>query len=138
VVRLRQLLLLLGEDAPQSEVDAQLARARDIAANVNGCPAFAVAAEEAGTPQPDNPAEFRLNDLNAELRQLAASVPVGQASEPIRQPSGVQVVMVCDRQDNAGPDRDEIRETLLRERVGMLSRRYLRDLRRAAFVDLRV
>lgn len=138
VVRLRQLLLLLDEDAPQSEVDAQLERANDIAANVSGCPAFATAAEDAGTPQPDNPAEFRLNDLNADLRQLASTVPVGQASEPIRQPSGIQVVMVCDRQDNAGPDRDEIRETLLRERVGMLSRRYLRDLRRAAFVDLRV
>ena len=138
VVRLRQLLLLVGEDAPQTEVDAQLARAREIATSVNGCPAFAAAAEEAGTPQPNKPAEFRLNDLNAELRELASTVPVGQASAPIRQPSGIQVVIVCDRQDNARPDRDEIRQTLLRERVGMLSRRYLRDLRRAAFVDLRV
>ena len=46
--------------------------------------------------------------------------------------------MVCERQDNVGPDRDEIRQTLVRERIDMLSRRYLRDLRRAAFVDLRV
>ncbi|MEH6755855.1 MAG: peptidylprolyl isomerase, partial [Alphaproteobacteria bacterium] len=138
VVRLRQLLLLVGEDAPQSEVDGQLQKAREISATVNGCSAFAAAAEEAGTPQPDNPAEFKLADLNAQLRGIASTIEVGQASEPLRQPSGVQVLMVCERDDNAGPNRDEIRSTLLRERVDMLSRGYLRDLRRAAFVDLRV
>lgn len=138
VVRLRQLLLLTGEGAAQSEVDAQLQKAREISATVNGCPAFAAAAEEAGTPQPDNPAEFKLSDLNAQLRGVASSIEVGTASEPLRQPAGIQVLMVCERDDNAGPNRNEIRETLLRERVGMLSRRYLRDLRRAAFVDLRV
>jgi peptidyl-prolyl cis-trans isomerase SurA len=137
-VQLRQLLLLVDADAPQSAADAQLQKAREIAASVNGCPAFAAAAEEAGTPQPDSPAQFKLNDLNAQLRSIASTIEVGTASEPIRQPSGIQVLMVCDRQENAGADRDEIRETLLRERVGMLSRRYLRDLRRAAFVDLRV
>ena len=138
VIWLRQLLLLVDEGAPQSEVDAQLAKAQDVSSSVSGCPAFATAAEEAGTPQPENPAEFRLKDLNSQLRSEASTLPVGQASEPLRQPAGIQVLMVCDRQDTAGPNRDEIRETLLRERVGMLSRRYLRDLRRAAFVDLRV
>ena len=138
IVQLRQLLLLVDEDAPQSEVDIQLEKARDIASSVNGCVEFAAAAEENGAPQPDKPAEFKLNDLNAQLRGVASRIPVGQASEPLRQPSGVQVLMVCERQDTSGPDRNEIRQTLLRERVDMLSRRYLRDLRRAAFVDLRV
>jgi peptidyl-prolyl cis-trans isomerase SurA len=46
--------------------------------------------------------------------------------------------MICDRQEDIGPNRDVIRGTLERKRVDMLSRRYLRDLRRSAFVDLRV
>lgn len=138
IVQLRQLLLLVEDGAPESAVNEQLEKAREIAASVNGCPAFAAAAEEAGTPQPDNPAQFRLNDLNAQLRAIASTIEVGKASEPLRQPSGIQVLMVCERQDNSGPDRDEIRQTLVRERIDMLSRRYLRDLRRAAFVDLRV
>lgn len=138
IVQLRQLLLLVEDGAPESAVNEQLEKAREIAASVNGCPAFAAAAEEAGTPQPDNPAQFRLNDLNAQLRAIASTIEVGKASEPLRQPSGIQVLMVCERQDNSGPDRDEIRQTLVRERIDMLSRRYLRDLRRMAFVDLRV
>lgn len=138
IVQLRQLLLLVEDGSSESAVEEQLKKAREIASTVNGCPAFAAAAEDAGTPQPDNPAQFKLNDLNAQLRSVASTIEVGKASEPLRQPSGIQVLMVCERQDNAGPDRGEIRQTLVRERIDMLSRRYLRDLRRAAFVDLRV
>jgi len=137
-VQLRQALFLLNENAPQSDVEASMSKVRETVANVRGCKDFAAAAEAAGTPQPSDPASFKLKDLNTDLRAVAANLPVGQASAPIRQPAGIQIVMICERQDDTGPDRDEIRQTLLRERVDMLSRRYLRDLRRAAFVDLRV
>lgn len=137
-VKLRQLLLPLAEDAPQDEVEAQIARAREATASLDGCPAFAAAASELGTAQPDAPAEFRLADLNAELRPVATSTPVGEASEPMRRTAGIQVVMICERDEGSGPNRDQIRENLRRERMDMLSRRYLRDLRRAAFVDVRV
>ena len=138
MVSLRQLLLALPGDAGQADINSQLQVARTIVPSVRGCEDFAAAAVEAGTPQPETPATFQLKDLNAQLRALASELPVGQASEPIQNAGGVQILMICERQENAGPDRNEIRETLLRERVGMLSRRYLRDLRRAAFVDLRV
>jgi peptidyl-prolyl cis-trans isomerase SurA len=46
--------------------------------------------------------------------------------------------MVCERQEAGALPRDQIRDTLLRQRVDMLSRRYLRDLRRSAFIDLRI
>ena len=36
------------------------------------------------------------------------------------------------------PSRDEIGETLMRQRLETLARRYMRDLRRTAFVDVRV
>ncbi len=137
-VALRQMLLQLAPDAPPAEADALLQTARAISSSVRGCADFAAAAAEAGTPQPAAPASFKLKDLNADLRALAASLDVGQASTPIRVPSGVQVLMICERQDDVGPDREIIRRTIERERVDMLSRRYLRDLRRSAFVDLRV
>lgn len=137
-VALRQMLLQVAADAPAGSIDAQMQTARAIASSVRGCEDFATAAAEAGTPQPAAPAKFKLKDLNAELRALASQLEVGQASTPIRLSSGVQVLMICERQEDIGPDRDVIRGTLERERIGMLSRRYLRDLRRSAFVDLRV
>lgn len=137
-VALRQMLLSVAPDAPPGFIEAQLQTAHAISSSVRGCADFAAAATEAGSPQPATPATFKLKDLNAELRTLAAQLDVDQASAPIRVPSGVQVLMICDRQEDIGPDRDVIRRTLKRERIDMLSRRYLRDLRRSAFVDLRV
>jgi peptidyl-prolyl cis-trans isomerase SurA len=137
-VSLRQMLLGLPSDAQPAEVNAQMQTAQAISGSVRGCADFAAAAEEAGSPQPATPTQFTLRDLNEQLREIAATLPVGEASTPIRNPAGVQVLMVCERQENVGPNRGEIENTLLRERVDMLSRRYLRDLRRAAFVDLRV
>ena len=47
--------------------------------------------------------------------------------------------MVCQKKDPVGglPTREEIADSLARERLDALARRYLRDLRRSAFVDIR-
>ena len=54
-------------------------------------------------------------------------------------PGGVGVIMVCERKDPPGglPTREEITEQLGRTRLDALARRYLRDLRRSAYVDIR-
>jgi peptidyl-prolyl cis-trans isomerase SurA len=58
----------------------------------------------------------------------------------VRTEGGVAILMVCDRKEAAGglPSRKQIDSRLREERVGVLARRYLRDLRAAATVDLRV
>ena len=137
-ITLRQLLMPVPENAPDDEVQSQIFLAREVAANTTDCDDFAEIAREMGTPQPTKPAAFRLGDLNNQLQQLATATEVGVASEPLRTPTGIQVIMVCERQEAGALPRDQIRDTLLRQRVDMLSRRYLRDLRRSAFVDLRV
>jgi peptidyl-prolyl cis-trans isomerase SurA len=137
-ISLRQLLLQLPQDAPEIDVQSQLLLAREVATTTTDCDDFAELAREMGTPQPAQPAAFRLGDLNEQLKRVAADLPVGVASEPQRTPSGIQTIMVCERQEAGALPRDQIRETLLRQRVDMLARRYLRDLRRSAFIDLRI
>ena len=138
-ITLRQLLISLAPDAPQSAVDQSLATARNIKEDALDCGDFAQRAEAAGTPQPDEPAQLRIGDLNDSLRQLASTLSVNEASEPLRNDLGIQVVMICERDQEANEQvREAVRDNLVRERMDMLSRRYLRDLRRAAFIDLRV
>lgn len=137
-ISLRQLLVQL--DRKISEPDAavrmqQVGQAIDAA---QGCPAFVETARALGVSQPANPTRIRVGDLNESLRKTIEGLAVGEASKPIRSPVGIQVVMVCERSELAGPPRDDIRDALLRERVDLRARRYLRDLRRAAFIDVRV
>ncbi|MHA1565317.1 MAG: peptidylprolyl isomerase [Alphaproteobacteria bacterium] len=138
-IALRQLLISLAPDAPENVASQSLAIAREVASTARDCTEFAELAEAAGTPQPEEPSRLRMGDLNDQLRQLASTLAVNEASKPLRNDLGFQVVMICERDQEANNQvREAVRETLVRERVDMLSRRYLRDLRRAAFIDLRV
>jgi peptidyl-prolyl cis-trans isomerase SurA len=76
------------------------------------------------------------------MRNIVLGLEVGQTSPPIVQKNGVGVVMMCEKAAASSaptvPSRDEIGETLMRQRLETLARRYMRDLRRTAFVDVRV
>jgi peptidyl-prolyl cis-trans isomerase SurA len=82
---------------------------------------------------------IKAGDLPAQVRQVALTLGIAEASKPIAIPGGVGVIMVCERKEPPGglPTRDEITEQLGRMRLDALARRYLRDLRRGAYVDIR-
>lgn len=82
--------------------------------------------------------ELHAGDLPPDLRPQIMALKVGEASRPITFPGGVGVVMVCSRKEpETMPTRDEVSDSIARERLDVLARRYLRDLRRGAFVDIR-
>ena len=59
------------------------------------------------------------------------------------QKNGVGVIMMCEKAAASSapppiPTRDEVAESLMRQRLDTLARRYMRDLRRTAFVDVRI
>jgi peptidyl-prolyl cis-trans isomerase SurA len=137
-ISLRQILVQIDRDASDATVEARIEEVQRIVSATKGCPAFVEASKELGVPQGDAPTRIRVGDLNEKLRATVTDLADGEASAPVRSPVGIQTVMVCERSEAAGPPRDAIRETLLRERVDLRARRYLRDLRRAAFVDIRV
>ncbi len=84
------------------------------------------------------------NNITPQMRQILDKLSPNQASEPILQRNGIGVIMLCSKQTqqaqkgSSTPTRDEVFDSLLREKLDTVSRQYLRDLRRAAFVDVRV
>jgi peptidyl-prolyl cis-trans isomerase SurA len=74
------------------------------------------------------------------MRNAVATLEPGVASKPVRLPGGISVIMVCDRVDppNDIPGRDEISPRLRAQKLEILARRYLRDLRREAFIETRI
>ena len=93
-------------------------------------------------PQLSSEGDLRLSQIAPAMRSLVLGLGVGQPSEPIMQKNGVGVIMVCSKTDAARNPRSRpattCTETLMRERLDTLARRYMRDLRRTAYVDVRV
>ena len=140
VVALRRILLPLPRNAAGEDVATQFGVANVLHETVAGC------ADMLRAGQKVNPGNFiklgriKLGDLSRPVRAAISTLPVGKISPPVRTSKGVSLFMVCQRDEPKGglPRREEIEKQIRRGRLGMMSRRYLRDLRNAAVVDLRV
>ncbi len=139
-VSLSQILFPLKPAAPQDEVAAAMTKAQNERKNLSGCAAMNRAAELLKTPMSGHIGTMSVSDLPFPLREPVRQLPVGQPSEPLQTESGIHLLMVCDRPDSQGPteDRQQVQLNLLLEKLDLLARRYLRDLRQTAFVDIRL
>jgi len=104
------------------------------------CQAFAAAAHKIGLPFVKEAAAVRVGTMAPGVRRVTLDLKVGEVSKPFPVQGGVGLVMLCARKDAAAPKLptiDEVRYNIERQRLDVLARRYLRDLRRGAYVDIR-
>jgi len=77
-------------------------------------------------------------DVPPELRKVLDSVPVGQLTPPDITKLGVEMFAVCSKTEakaDNSPGKRQARETVFNTKFQQLSKRYLDELRRAAFID---
>ncbi len=137
VVDLHQIML---PAAGTADTAAQNALAGDIRAALTGCDDLPKLIEQIGTPESGPLGKLKLTDLSPEFRKAVGPLKVGETSAPVVSPSGrTLILMVCDRVEpkRKPVSRKKVRRGLQQSRAELVARRYLRDLRRSAFVDLR-
>jgi peptidyl-prolyl cis-trans isomerase SurA len=126
---------------PAGATPEQLSGLRSVAQNVSdtaaSCADFADFRKDLPDAQSVLPDSTSAKALAPEIRKAVLSLPDGKASPPIDINNGVLVVMICSRAGGGLPDPEEVRERIGLEKLDLLARRYLRDLRVGAFIDLR-
>lgn len=138
-----QVVFPLPAQASETQRRAALAEAESARQQAKNCPDMLRIGKERA-PQLSSEGDVHLSQISPTMRSMVLGLGVGQASQPIVEKNGVGVIMVCSKAEAgkataaAAPTRDEVAEALMRQRLDILARRYLRDLRRAAFVDVRV
>jgi len=82
---------------------------------------------------------FRVGELAGDLRKIVSNLEIGKPSQPFPVDGGLRVVMVCEREEPIAnlPSRQDIQRMLAEQKMELQSRRFLRDLRQSAFVDIR-
>jgi peptidyl-prolyl cis-trans isomerase SurA len=134
IINLRQAVFPLagtGEDEIRQRAAA--------VAEAKSCPDFEKLAEEAKALRPYSLGRLKVGDLNAAVRPIVASLEAGKLSPPTKIAEAIVIFMVCDKSEasSAMPKREQVREQLYRAKLSVIARRYLRDLRRAAHLELR-
>ena len=141
-VDLRQIFLPFPNAAMPVDIEAQLDLGKTVRDTATGCKDFDLLAKEIQSPRPPNLGRFAVKDLSPAIQSVVRDLPAGKISDPIKMPGGVLVLMVCSREGGKGeiklPERDAIADRLLQEKLALMARRYLRDIRLSAVIDIRV
>jgi peptidyl-prolyl cis-trans isomerase SurA len=140
MLTLSQMTLPLPKNGPPSE--ALLARAAQLTEGLSSCDAFEAKGRQLGALSVGKIGPTALTALPPPLREAVATLPPGGISQPIQTaPESLQVLMVCARKVAPLSEqalRDRVRRMIEDERIDMMTRRYIRDLRRSAFIDVRM
>jgi peptidyl-prolyl cis-trans isomerase SurA len=135
-VAIAQAVLRVPDKATPAQNKAVLDRITKIAAEAQDCAGLAKAAQEAGG-QGRVVDDVILDQQRPEIRALLAPLKVNQKSRPRFEAGGYGVYMRCP-DGGKEPDEKEVREALQRQKLGAFANRYLKELRRSAYVDIRV
>ncbi len=129
----------VGNATPREQLAA---KAAELTAPLKNCSEFEELSRKLNSAKSSRAANVRKSDLPGSVQAVVANLPVNKASAPTDGDDGLTVFMVCSRTglgSEAGlPSREVIRRKIEEERMDLQGKRYLRDLRRAAFVDFRL
>ena len=139
LLSLVEVLLPVDPNSTAEQQQHAMTQAQQISDSAKSCGELAKLGRENAPQTSREISEAKASELPAAVREAALNLGVAEASKPLPLPGAVGVLMVCTRKDPPGklPTRDQVMDSLGRERLDTLARRYLRDLRRSAYVDIR-
>ena len=140
VVELHQIELPVKPGATPAEIAAKNTLAQNIRASIASCADLPAATKSAGTKESGALGKIKLRDLPKAMRGAVRDLKIGTPSAPVLSPAGKLLILtVCSRSNPKIklPSRRDVRNQLRGKQFNLLARRYLRDLRRSAYVDLR-
>ena len=136
-IKLKQIVFAVPQGASAEQRNEAAARATEARQRISGCTGLDELSREIGSPGSGDLGTLKLGDLPSDLRNAVKDLPVGQPSQPLLIQGTPTLLVVCGR-EGGGIDRDTVHQRLITERLDMLARRYMRDLRRSANVDIRI
>lgn len=138
LVTIRQVMIELPDTASDADVAAATQRLEALRPQLTCDTMLARATSETGLLGADL-GEADVQNLAPQFQQVARSAEVGSVSTPVRTPLGVHLLGVCGRRvgGTEAPNPQEVENTLFRQNLATLGRRYMRDLREDALIEYR-
>ena len=135
-VAVAQAVIRLPDKPTPAQTKESLDKITKLAAEAKTCEALLKAAQAAGGAgrMVDN---LVLEGQRPEVQALIRPLKTNQISRPIVDSGGYAIYMRCP-DETKPPDEKDVREALVRQKLGAFAERYLKELRRSAYVDIRV
>ena len=139
---LARLLFPTGPRPPKDQLDQIMAVANQIQQHYAGCNQLdELHKKMTGTIYMDL-GDAKLSDLSPEIQNAMKATRPGEAAAPFQSEAGIELIGRCDKRIEIKtayvmPTRDQIRDQLFQNQIATMARRYLRDLKRDANIQVR-
>jgi len=138
LVTLKQIMVEAPDTASEADIAAATARLEALRPQLTCDNILQRATSEQGLLGADL-GESDVANLAPQFQQVARSAEIGTISSPVRTPLGVHLLAVCGRRVG-GPDAptfQQVESRLQSQNLSMLARRYMRDLRSDALIEMK-
>ncbi|MNS70949.1 MULTISPECIES: peptidylprolyl isomerase [unclassified Brevundimonas] len=138
LVQMKQVMIELPETATEAEVTAATQRLEALRGSLTCDNILERARAEQGMLGADL-GESDVANLLPQFQQVARSAEIGSVSSAVRSPLGVHLLAVCGRRLGGpeAPSAQQVESRLQNQNYAMLGRRYLRDLRADALIEIK-
>ena len=139
-VTLKQVFIPIPPNSSPEAEASQKSIASAVSETAQSCEDMDALATELKSPAATDLGTLEVGELSPLMRDAVINLKTGELSEPVRLPSGFSTIMVCAREEPESdlPGRDEIADRLRAVKFETFAQRYLRDIRRDAFIDTRI
>ncbi|MCW9033647.1 MAG: peptidylprolyl isomerase [Rhodospirillales bacterium] len=141
-ITLEQVVIGVPPKPTQEILNAKMAVAKQVAISSQNCATFNDLGKQVGTKISGSLGTLKLGQLPRPIREKVLTLPINRASAPFVSKDGIMVLMVCKRENpketNEIVKRQNIKNRLQSKKMGMIDRQLMRDLRRSAFIDIRI
>lgn len=139
---LARLLFPVDPRSPKKELDNVMNVANQIQQRFQGCTALEdIHKQLKGTIYMDL-GNAKLEELSPQIQKAMANTGPGDAAQPFFSDAGIELIARCDKRPEIKtayvlPTRQQIEDQLFQNQISAMARRYLRDLKRAANIQVR-
>ncbi len=141
VLPLDRILLPIGPKPKTQLRDQVLKFAAQLRTHITVCDGLAEMVKQVKGAVFMNLGNMRMSDLSPQIREALAQTRPGETTMPFQSSAGIELFVRCDKGAPPPqsafkmPSRDDIEQQLFEQRMAVLSRQYLRDLRRDADIE---
>lgn len=138
-VTLQQIVFPVLPDTPQEQVQSAGNYLMQASQAIKSCSDLEKLKEQLGTGVISDKQTMTIGELAPAFQPAVIPLQAGETSTPILTNQGFHLISICEREDVGVtlPNRAVIENQLSNQQLTMMARRYLRDLRNDAVVEIR-
>jgi peptidyl-prolyl cis-trans isomerase SurA len=139
---LARLLFPVNPNGPKAEIEQIMTVATQISERYGDCDTLDKMHQKMNGTVFMKLGDTKLADLSPQIQKALAGTHPGEAATPFASEAGIELIARCDKKVVAQtayvmPTRQQIEDQLFQNQISALARRYLRDLKRDANIQVR-